>query len=187
MKLAVDTRMFKLAVDSIKKQRSKDSARTIMQGVAFRLTEDDVLCLETVDGYRIATATLAVSREEESDFTEGVYDLPKTLRLDTKSPTTLEFTQEQLTIENGGMALSCKRIDGEPFDTSKIFPDDEADIEYEYAFNPKYLAEALSAMKNTARTNVPVILKFQESEFAPVVLEFEKDGVKQKHLLMPMR
>ena len=186
MKLAVDTNMFKLAVDSVKKQRSSDDMHPIMQGVFFRMTGDDELCLEAVDGYRIANATLAVAREEEGDFTDGVYDLPKTLRLDTKTQTTLEFTREQLIIENGGITLACKCVDGDPFDSSKIFPD-EADIEHEYLFDPKYLAEALSTMKNTRRTSHSVRLKFQKSETAPLVLEFDNNGVKQKHLLMPMR
>ena len=186
MKLSVDTYALKLAIDSVKKQRSKDDWKPIMQGVAFRMEEDNVLRIETVDGYRIASAAINVAVNEAGDFIEGVYDLPKTLRLDTKALTTLEFTQKQLIIENGGLTIACRRIDGEPFDTAKIFPD-ESKIDREYAFNPKYLAEALSAMKNTSRESESVILKLQESEFAPVVLEFEKDGVRQKHLVMPKR
>ena len=186
MKLSVDTYALKLAIDSVKKQRSKDDLRPIMQGVTFRMMEDSVLCLEAVDGYRIASAVISVAVQEAGDFTEGVFDLPRTLRLDTKALTTIEFTQKQLIIENGGLTIACRRIDGEPFDTAKIFPD-ESKIEHEYLFDPKFLAEALSAMKSTSRGSESVRLKFQESEFAPVVLEFEKDGVRQKHLVMPKR
>lgn len=184
MKLSIDTYALKLAIDSVKKQRRKGDVRPIMQGVTFRM-EDDVLCLETVDGYRIASAMIQSSKQEEGDFIEGVFDLPESLRLDVKALTTLEFTEKQLIIENGGLTIACRRIDGEPFDTTKIFPD-EADIKHEYAFNPKYLAEALSAMKNTTRRREPVIIKLKESETAPVVLEFERDGVKQKHLILPI-
>ena len=186
MKLSIDTYALKLAIDSVKKQRSKDDLRPIMQGVTFKIEEENVLRIESVDGYRIASAAINVAVYEAGDFIEGVYDLPATLRLDTKALTTLEFTDKQLIIENGGLTIACRRIEGEPLDTAKIFPD-ESKIEHEYLFDPKFLAEALSAMKSTSRGSESVRLKFQESEFAPVVLEFEKDGVRQKHLVMPKR
>ena len=186
MKLSVDTRMFKLAVDSIEKQRISDSSGGRLIGVTFRLSEDDVLCLETVDGSRIASATLMATRQDDDDFTDGVFDLPETLELDTESPTTLEFTQDQVIIENGGLVLVCRRIIGTPIDTSRLFPD-ESDIEQEYLFDPRYLAEALSTMKNTGDTSDSVHLKFQRSDIAPLLIEFEKDGVTQKHLIIPNR
>ena len=65
MKLSVDTSTLKTAIDSVKKQRSTDDTKLILQGVAFRLMENDVLCLEAIDGYRIASAMIPTAKHED--------------------------------------------------------------------------------------------------------------------------
>ena len=119
----------------------KGRTRPILEYIKLTITGDTAKA-EALDGYKVGYIMLDLSSSER----DGEILLPITKKL-KKSDSFAAITDlgNEIEIRTATGAIIYKKPEGEFFDTSKIYPeDDPAEV---FRFNPVLLSEALKAFK----------------------------------------
>ena len=138
----------------------KGGTRPILEYIRLTITGDTAKA-EALDGYKAGYITLSI----DDCKAEGEILLPVTKKL-KKSDSFAAITNlgDEIEIRTATGATIYKKPEGEFFDTSKIYPEDEpAEI---FAFNPNLLSDALKAFKGEKAVKIeyrgalkPLIIK----------------------------
>ena len=120
----------------------KGETRPILEYIKLTITGDTAKA-EALDGYKAGCILLNLSSSEG----DGTILLPITKKL-KKSDIFAAITEleEEIEIRTATEASIYRKPEGDFFDTSKVYPEDEpAEV---FGFNPNLLADALKAFKD---------------------------------------
>ena len=150
----------------------KGMTRPILEYIKLTITGDTAKA-ESLDGFKVGNIILKLSSSER----EGEILLPITKKLKKSDVfATITELEEEIEIRTATGAFIYKKPEGEFFDTSKVYPEDEpAEV---FGFNPNLLADALKAFKDEKVVKIEY-----RGAIKPLVIKSDK----AKALVLPVR
>ena len=150
----------------------KGGIRPILEYIKLTITGDTAKA-EALDGYKAGYIMLNLNNSEG----DGTILLPVTSKLKKSDVfATITELEEEIEIRTATGARIYKKPEGEFFDTSKIYPEDEpAEV---FGFNPNLLADTLKAFKDEKVVKIEY-----RGAIKPLVIKSDK----AKALVFPVR
>jgi len=150
----------------------KGGTRPILEYIKVTVTGDTAKA-EALDGYKAGYIMLDLSSSER----DGEILLPITKKLKKSDVfATITELEEEIEIRTATGATIYRKPQGEFFDTSKVYPEDEpAEV---FGFDPVVLSDALKAFKGEKA----VIIEYRGA-WRPLIIK----GDTAKALVMPVR